>query len=527
MVRTLKENAFFLIITSIAFALIFYSIYKSSITSASFDIDEADYMYALEKGFIAHYFDKNTISFLSFIKLGFSKGLKIDKQTELSKTIRSADDINMYRRFHGPLYFYYMMIGEKCAGNDEHAIRAFSLLLQYICSIVALVGCLFLLGKQHGRFPALTTSFFVLVSPTIYWTTSLVSPHGMYAVWCLLSLFLMVKAVDTKKETYFYLSTGAVAFAFLSLEYAFLLLFCWLISVVVVFLKDKNEVLILWKFLVKSLLIWMMVVITFWPASILKLTLIKNYILYIYLSTIRGYEYTAQSIGAFWWNNISVSPVEYGLTAIGIIAAIYLVLKKKKTPFIPLLAYLFLFFLTTLRNRAPVPTYNSSLVAVGLVTAGLALSAILESKKWLHVGIVSLLCALSFVYLRFYYLPKQQSPRLAIRSAMTTFLKTEMPKKILAPRPELSMLHYYFRTMSVDSYPDEMYLKNEEIAEVKEYLTTTTDYNGMIYAGNFLEEIKAIVSEKYQNNQVVFSRPDWPEQWVYFRLYPKPKECAH
>jgi hypothetical protein len=385
MIKILKGNVGFLLITAVAFALFFHNIYKSSIANTCFDIDEADYMYAIEKGFVINYFDRNAISFPLFIKLGLSKGLRIDKQTELSKTIRSADDITIYRRFHSPFYFYYMMIGEKYVGKNEQTIRAFSLLLQYICSIIALAGCLFLSGKQHGRFTALTTSFFVLVSPTIFWTTSMVSPHGMYAVWCLISLFLMVKAVGAKRNTFFYLSAAAIALAGLSLEYAFLLVLCWCISVAVTY-RDKSQNLL--KLLVISSAIWIILTFALWPASFLKMALLKNYILYIYLAVIRGYEYTTQTFWAFWFNKFSTSPVEYGLIAVGITTATHLLIRKKHTLFIPFLTYLFLFFLTTLRNRAPVPTYASSFVAVGLVTAGLALSTIFERRKRLRVTIV-------------------------------------------------------------------------------------------------------------------------------------------
>jgi hypothetical protein len=86
----------------------------------------------------------------------------------------------------------------------------------------------------------------------------------------------------------------------------------------------------------------------------------------------------------------------------------------------------------------------------------------------------------------------------------------------------LSMVHYYFRDMKVDSYTAEMISKGEEISDIKESLASTADYNGIIYFGSSLDEIQAIAAERYQTELINFSRPDWPEQWAYFRLHQKP-----
>lgn len=517
----LKGNVGFLSGAVAMLTLVFYLIYKSSIPNTCFDIDEADYMYSLEKGFAAHYLDKNAISFISFVKLGISKGFKNDKKTELSRTIRSADDINLYRHFHGPLYFYYMMIGEKIVGKDERAVRAFTMLLQLLCSIVMVVCCVILLGRQYGRVPLFLTSFMVLLSPTLFFTVSLVSPHGLYTVWCLLSLTLMVKAVDSKKEAYFYLSAGVVAAAFLTTAYAILLLLCWGTSVVVLYWADRNAIRNLRKFLINALIIYAAVIFALWPAAFLKLSLIKTYILLAYWALIRAHLHVSQPLWPFWWNRISASPVEYGIIAAGSILTIYLIVKRKRLPLIPLLAYLILIFLMEVRHVAWVPTYVSSLIAVGLFTAGIALSEVLKNKKITLVSTLLLLSLFIFLHLYFYYLPHLQMKASIIRTEVVAFLKKEMPEKVLVSRPILSMIHYYFRDMKADSYTAEMVSKSEEMADIKRSLANATDYNGIIYFGSSMSEIQAIAAERYQTELINFSRPDWPEQWAFFRLHPK------
>jgi hypothetical protein len=479
-------------------------------------------MYSMEKGFAAHYLDKNAISFISFVKLGISKGLKKDKSTELSHTIRSADDISLYRHFHGPFYFYYMMIGEKIVGKHERAVRTFTTLLQLLCSIIVLVSFVILFGRQYGRISSFLTSLMVLLSPTLFFTVSLVSPHGMHVVLCLLSLSLMVKAVDSKREAYFYLSAGVVAVAFLTTAYAILLLLCWSISVAVLYRADKCVFRNFRKLLINALVIYAVVIFAFWPAAIIKLSLIKTYVLLAYWALIRAHLQDAQPLWTFWWNRVSASPVEYGIVAIGSILTIYLIFKRKRLSLVPLLAYLILIFLMEVRHVAWVPTYVSSLIAVGLFTAGIAFSEMLKNRKIALVSTISLLNLFLFLHLYFYYLPHLQLPVSKIRTEVVTFLKKEMPGKVLVSRPVLSMVHYYFRDMKVDSYTAEMFSKSEEIADIKGSLAGTTEYNGIIYFGSSINEIQSIAAERYQTELINFSRPDWPEQWAYFRLQPKP-----
>jgi uncharacterized protein (DUF4213/DUF364 family) len=75
--------------------------------------------------------------------------------------------------------------------------------------------------------------------------------------------------------------------------------------------------------------------------------------------------------------------------------------------------------------------------------------------------------------------------------------------------------------MKVDSYTAEMVSKNQEIADITENIARNEDYDGVIYFGNSVEEVQTIVYGKYKAERVNFSRPDWQEQWVYFRLRPK------
>jgi hypothetical protein len=273
--------------------------------------------------------------------------------------------------------------------------------------------------------------------------------------------------------------------------------------------------------IVISFIIFGGIITVLWPAAFLKMSLIKSDMWVGYIGFIRVHMLASQPLWKFWWNRIAASPVEYGIIAFGVTITAYCLIGKKKMSLLPVFSYLVLIMLMEARHVASVPTYVSSLAAVGIVASGIALPVVFEKRAWVPVCILSLMCIGLFVHLRFYYLPQQKLPAETIRTEITAFLKKEMPKKVLASRPLLSMLHYYFRDMKVDSYTPEMVSKNQEIADITENIARDEDYDGVIYFGNSVEEIQAIVSGKYKAERVNFSRPDWQEQWVYFRLRPK------
>jgi hypothetical protein len=276
-----------------------------------------------------------------------------------------------------------------------------------------------------------------------------------------------------------------------------------------------------WKFIVKSFCVYTAVVVAFWPASLLKLSLIKGYIFLAYFVLVRGQIYTSAPLTAFWWNRIAGSPFEYGIVALGAMLAVYAIWKKRNVTLIPFVTYLLCIFLMEVKHIAPVPTYMSSLIAVGFVTAGMAVHELFPKKTLVLPALLAALCILSFMFLRFSYLPGQQSPRLLLRTEMKEFLKKEMPERVLVARPMLSLVHYYFRTMTADSYVPETYSKDGQMSDLRTSLTARGDYDGVVYFGNYAGEVEALIAEHYACEPVEFTRPDWAEQWVYFRLKQK------
>lgn len=228
--------------------------------------------------------------------------------------------------------------------------------------------------------------------------------------------------------------------------------------------------------------------------------------------------YKEQTLWNAWLHRIAASPVEYGMTAAGIAGVVYLTAVKRKHALIPFAVYLFLALCTLIRNTSPVPTYASSFVAVGLTAGGISLAMILEKRKRTLAAVLSAVFVCMFIHMHSCYLPGFKSPHSEIITDMNAFIKKEGPARVLASRPELSMLHYYFTDMTVDSYTAGISFREQEIREIRESLAGVQDYDGVVYYGINGREVETAVSEFYRNEPVMFTRPGCVEQGMYFRL---------
>ena len=94
-----------------------------TLPTGRFAYDEADYMYAVSKGFAANYLDRPTIPFATFVQKGMEEGMRQSGRVSLSEYIRASDDIAFYRHFHAPLYYYWVILHSTLLGTDEQATR--------------------------------------------------------------------------------------------------------------------------------------------------------------------------------------------------------------------------------------------------------------------------------------------------------------------------------------------------------------------------------------------------------------------
>jgi hypothetical protein len=84
--------------------------------------DEADYVTAARRGFVANYLDAGAMPTPEFVAKGV-RDVLLGEHSSLSKEMRERDDINFYRHYHAPLTFYLLAIAGNLFGTGEMVFR--------------------------------------------------------------------------------------------------------------------------------------------------------------------------------------------------------------------------------------------------------------------------------------------------------------------------------------------------------------------------------------------------------------------
>lgn len=88
-----------------AIIAVFSWLSQGSAPASPYGYDEADYIYAAGRGWLANYTDTPTQSIVEFVRMRLGKRGESGSRGFLSEYIRASGDINFYRHSHGPLYF--------------------------------------------------------------------------------------------------------------------------------------------------------------------------------------------------------------------------------------------------------------------------------------------------------------------------------------------------------------------------------------------------------------------------------------
>ncbi len=283
-----------------------------------FGYDEADYMYAQSRGFLANYMDEPSLPIHTFIESGFAKGTSKQKRTELSELIRSSGDVPFYRHYHGPLYFYWLRLAGVLGCTDESDFRTASLLLFALTGVVLLLATSSLIGDSWvGVFLPL---ILLLGCKTNILSATTLTPHPMYAVTSLATLWMLSRYLRSHERKDWYFSLVLLAMAFLSIEYAVLLAATFVLSL---FTLRKSFPVIqrpMLGFVARSVGILVLVIAICWLGGIVKFTIIKNYLFFTYFTIVRGSEYGGSALSA-WRDRFVMEPILWSIAVISLVYA--------------------------------------------------------------------------------------------------------------------------------------------------------------------------------------------------------------
>ena len=402
--------------------------------------DEADYLFAASLGVEANWIDSPSQSLRDFLRVGLRDGRDPSKRAQLSAAARVGSDVNFYRHWHGPLYFYWLsgIAGWKL---DEHGTRALSYVVPALTAAVMYFGCLWISAGASAAI--LSAAFFLWSYATVF--TSEIAPHHLFALCSIVSLVLLMKWRATGHPLLWYGSIAAAACAFCTLEVAFVLVFVLAIYVVRV------------SSILKSALAFLLTVGAIWPAALVKLTFLKAYLFMGYLAVFRASAWGNAGLIETWRHRFTQSPVEWLLLAVATVLYFGFAIVATRQQIAPVVLYGSVMLLVLLRVNSETPRYILPFLPAFQFAAGCTFSDVVRNRKAplrLSVVLALLLAVFSGTLSAIRARPVQPSPRL--NEVLATVRAADLDgNTLLAPQNDVPMIHYYFPRISSLGYVDE------------------------------------------------------------------------
>ncbi|MFZ0337300.1 MAG: hypothetical protein WAL45_04655, partial [Terracidiphilus sp.] len=334
---------------------LFLILITHNVSSEPYVYDEADYMYAASMGFSSNWSDTPTIPIADFVRAGLQGG----GRKGLSERIRGGNDVLFYRHFHGPL-FHYLLIPAAHLGLSERAVRTSLLAIPCASLGVIYFGCLWLLPGYGAIVPAML----FLASYSVLGSTEL-APHQLFALCSLASVILLMKAVATGRQLYWYGAVVAAALAFCTLEIAVALL----VTLTICCFVERARWSVDGKFVAKSLALFLATVLVIWPAAILRLSFVKAYAVMAYLALSRESAWGNTGLLETWRDRVFHSPIEWTLIAVSLLVWA----GNRRRDIYPVGLFAVIALLATLRVLTVTPRYSLVFVPALDLLAGLAL----------------------------------------------------------------------------------------------------------------------------------------------------------
>ena len=355
------------------------------------------------------------------------------------------------------------------------------------------------------------------------------------------TLFFLAKLVASKNQAFLYGALVCLGLAFLTMEYAPLLLVVVLATLVV----NRSAFFGSWKraeifrFALKCAAIPLMTVALLWPAAVYKLTIVKDYLWYGYESTLGSADYGSEPLLKVWMIRFLASPFEYALFATGCVVVVFFIRKRIRPEWLPFLLYSCLMLLTTARNRSLAPEYVSSLIPALDVMAAFAVWAVFQRSRRFRgafaAATVVVLAGNSFWF--YYRIARQRPPAGSVdatlsrviyypdenRPTILELLRENQVRRerLLVPQEYLSTIHFYFPETDLGGYSRDRRFTGEQIADQLSERLSTGRFDGMLCEGADCAEISKVLEERWVVR--AFSQPERQRRGnavVYYRLAP-------
>lgn len=436
--------------------------------------DEADYRAAATRTLADHWLDRPSIPFSEFIARGRSGAQPPGERLELSEYIRDSGDLPFLRHYHGPLYWYLLIPALRLTDGTEGGARSVGLAWLLLLAWVVYGGCRWL---RQPRVAAGAAAVFVALSTVLLDACLRLGPHGPYALLTTAILFLAARAMQTGSAR---LGLGAVAAAGLtvvSLEYTLFLLAALVVCGLIAARQRRARGREVMRFALCSAAVLAAAVFLLWPAGILKLTLVRDYLYHGYIALLRPGAYGAQAPLSSWGERVMHSPLEWALLAALVAAFVVRVRREGGHPCAadgargsgaedvasevvagaaanegrswaaPFAVYALLFLSTTLLNTSPEARFLASLVPVLAILAAAGLAGIVAGRPravcWGALAGLAALLGVNF-YARPFNSARPDVAATIDGSVVAALRAGPTPARLLVPQHLVPILRWYF-----------------------------------------------------------------------------------
>ena len=256
------------------------------------DGSEVDYVLAARRGFLTNYFDIGTRPVWEFVATGLAMagfgGAESAEDPDLWRRDVEAGDIAAYRHYHPPLFIYLLHAAERLAGYSDVAVRLVPLAFALATIATAYLGCALLIpvrGAQIG----LVAAAILAVLPLHVATAADIGWHVPYACLATVSLFAMGYLVTRPTLHALVVAAVTATIAFMTLEHA-VFLYVTLVAVLVVtdnpWLRVSRSGVSAQRGLLVAVIATLLTMLLVWPASLIKLSIVKNLGVHAYYSRV-------------------------------------------------------------------------------------------------------------------------------------------------------------------------------------------------------------------------------------------------
>jgi len=218
-------------------------------------LDEADYVRAAQKGFIANSFDL--------------QGTRIT------------------RHYHGPMLAHLVHLSTSIFGVNEFAIKLPNRIISVLTVLLIFFGCIWVIPKK-GVWIGFLSALLLGTLSTYIQVGGVANMHTLTNFLSMACFFLTIKIFQQPQDKYLYWIAFLLALNFTSMEYAYVSLaamgICLLLFPNPYFHISKKEFTFSSKLFI-AIGIIIVTMLIFWSASLLKLNILRNFVYYLRYSS--------------------------------------------------------------------------------------------------------------------------------------------------------------------------------------------------------------------------------------------------